>query len=181
MGAAARDRGRGPLRPGLELRLRRGRFAARRRGLLAGAAARGRRRGALFAPRHDRSDSRARPHLRAFSLRQADLRDVVLQHAFRVGSQRDAILPGTRPRAGGESRAVMRRWVVERRRLAVCFLVLPLAVSCAGSGSTTTAPPASGGVGATVSATGKLAKGAEGTCRVLHGDDGKDYSFVSSG
>lgn len=64
------------------------------------------------------------------------------------------------------------------RRLAVAILVLPLTASCAGSGSTTTATPPAAGID--VSAMGKLAKGAEGTCRVLHGDDGRDYSFVSS-
>src|SRR5262245_11870569 len=61
-------------------------------------------------------------------------------------------------------------------RWAICVVLLPLA-ACAGSGSTTTtAPPA----GAPVTVAGKLAKGAEGSCRVLHGEDGKDYSFASS-
>ena len=70
---------------------------------------------------------------------------------------------------------------MDLRRLAASCLTLPIAVSCAGSRSPTTAsPPASSGAGAAISAAGKLAKGAEGTCRVLHGDDGKDYSFVSS-
>jgi hypothetical protein len=65
------------------------------------------------------------------------------------------------------------------RRLAVYLLLLPLAASCAGSGSTTT-PPDSGGAGAAISAKGKLAKGVTGTCRLLQGEDGKDYSFSSS-
>jgi hypothetical protein len=73
---------------------------------------------------------------------------------------------------------VIRRRVVERRRLAVYFLVFPLTVSCAGSGSTK--PAAATSTEVAVAASGKLAKGAEGSCRVLHGDDGKDYSFVSS-
>ena len=64
------------------------------------------------------------------------------------------------------------------RRLGIYLLVAPLAAACAGSGSTTTQPPASTEVA--VAARGKLAKGVEGTCRVLHGEDGKDYSFVSS-
>src|SRR5215510_4903347 len=64
-------------------------------------------------------------------------------------------------------------------RWAICVVLLPLA-ACAGSGSTTTTAPPSGAAGAPVTVAGKLANGAEGSCRVLHGDDGKDYSFASS-
>src|SRR5262245_44160457 len=64
------------------------------------------------------------------------------------------------------------------RRHAVYCLSLLLTCSCAGSGSKTTPAPTS--AEAAVAARGKLAKGVEGSCRVLHGEDGKDYSFVSS-
>ena len=66
-------------------------------------------------------------------------------------------------------------------RWAICAVLLPLA-ACAGSGSTTTSapPPTAGEAGAAVTAAGKLAKGVTGTCRLLQGDDGKDYSFSST-
>jgi hypothetical protein len=71
------------------------------------------------------------------------------------------------------------RWISRLEALVLCGLSLPFVGSCAGSGSTATAaPPAAAEIA--VAAMGKLVKGAEGSCRVLHGDDGKDYSFVSS-
>ena len=73
------------------------------------------------------------------------------------------------------------RWLVRVGAFAVGGAVLMLAGSCAGSGTGTnssavTASPRAGAL----RVSGTLASGVEGSCRVLHGDDGKDYSFGSS-
>jgi hypothetical protein len=77
----------------------------------------------------------------------------------------------------GGSAINAKKSIVSLRGLAACVLVLSFAASCAGSSST---KPAATSTELAVAASGKLAKGAEGSCRVLHGDDGKDYSFASS-
>src|SRR5262245_30202354 len=72
------------------------------------------------------------------------------------------------------------RWRVRLAGLAVGGVVSLFAGSCTGSGTGTGKTAAAAPSAAALRVSGTLASGVEGSCRVLHGDDGKDYSFGSS-